>query len=174
MPLDVYPAIVAGQDLTASLMSGQEWTAWKTGPTSRASNVTPTADPDLSIPVVAGATYDIRGILGYTADGPVNSGSPGGIQFTLTAPAGSAGGWSAIGDAPGTVLAPGIFPFTAWGGTHAFNGRGATASAAIIEGTLLVGATPGNLALSWCQAGSDATPTVLLAGCKLVARRATT
>lgn len=171
MPLGVYPSVLAGQDLTASLTSGQEWTAWKTGPTSRASTVTPTADPDLSIPVTAGVTYDVRGILAYTADGPIASGNPGGIAFALAAPAGSAGGWSAVGNGLGTTLTVGMFPWTTWGVTHALNGNGTAALAARIEGTLIVGATAGSLSLTWCQAWSDATATVLLAGCKLVARR---
>lgn len=172
MPGGQYPAVLAGQELTADLLQAfSPYTAWKTGTTPRASTVTLTQDPDLVIPVVAGATYDIRGVLGYTADGPISGGGAGGISFTLAAPSGSSGGFTAAGWALGSSLVAGFFPWTAFGAAHSLNGDGATPCSAFIEGTLIVGTTAASVALWWCQAGADGTSTVLLAGSKLTAQR---
>lgn len=172
MPGGYYPAVTAGQALTADLLQAfAGYEAWKTGTTSRASTVVLAADPDLVVPVAANATYDVEGVLGYTAGGPINSGGAGGIDFTLTAPSGSSGGFTATGWQLGTSLSMGIFPFTAWGTAHALNGNGATSCSAFISGTLLTGSTAGSLGLSWCQAGASGTATILLAGCRLRARR---
>lgn len=172
MPSGQYPQILAGLEPTADLLQAfMPFAAWKTGPTPLTSTVTPTADPDLVIPVAAGATYDIGGVLGYTAGGPINSGGAGGLDFTLTAPAGSSGGFTATGWQLGTSLVMGIFPFTSWGTTHALNGNGATSCSAFIEGTLIVGTAAGDLGVSWCQAGADATSTILLAGSRITAKR---
>lgn len=178
MPSGQYPQVLAGQSLTADLLEAMvPWQAWKTGNTPRASTVTLAADPDLSVPVAANATYEVTGILGYTAGGPVASGGAGGINFTLAAPAGSSGGWSADGWGLGTTLVAGVFPFTAFATTtppansHSLNGSGGTQLSSKLEGTLITGSTPGSLVLWWCQAGADGTATVLLAGSRLKARR---
>lgn len=172
MPGGQYPVILAGQDLDAdTLQALTEYEAWKTGTTSRASVVSLAADPDLVIPVAANAAYDVSGVLGYTAGGPISSGGAGGIDFTLTAPAGSSGGFTATGWQLGSSLAMGIFPFTAFGTGHALNGNGATTCAAIVTGTLITGTAAGSLALSWAQAGASGTATVLLAGCRLAVKR---
>lgn len=172
MPSGQWPQILAGQELAADLLqSFVSYEAWKTGPTPLTSTVTLTADPDLVIPVLASATYDISGVLGYTAGGPINSGGAGGIDFTLTAPTGSSGGFTATGWQLGTALVMGIFPFTSFGTGHALNGNGATSCSALIEGTLIAGTAAGSLGVSWCQAGADTTSTILLTGSRLKVKR---
>src|SRR5215470_3983191 len=64
MPQGQFPAILAGQLITAALLQSMvPVTAYKAVDTSRSNTTTPAADADLVIPVAANATYQVHGYL---------------------------------------------------------------------------------------------------------------
>lgn len=165
MPLAQYPLILAGQDYTASLIqSFSPWTAWKAADTPRASDVTIAADPDLSIPTLANATYVVDGYLNFEGGTAGSSDlqwgltSNGTLRYKVSG-AGT-GGTTVIGatdQGSGTVIL---------GTNGAGNLRGAD-----FHGMLIAGSSAGSLTLNWAQNTSNGTPTIMHANSWMSVRR---
>jgi hypothetical protein len=167
MPVGVYPSILAGQDLTAALTSGQTITAWKAGSTSRATSATLAADPDLVIPVLANATYELGGYLIYSGAAV----STGDLQIELTPPTGPAVWWWSGSGKDNATLAP-VLGTAQSSGNAAFGTAGATSMRSVVlQGSLITSTDSGSLTLLWAQATSSSTATVLYAGSRLSLRR---
>src|SRR5262245_58148019 len=163
------PVYVAGQVLTAADCNG-----WFTGPylikgsdTSRSSNTTPTADPDLVMPVVANATYWWECRVVY--NGGTNGSSDG--QFGFSAPAGATGFYESLrnqvsGLTWGNALATSY-------GTQANVGTNGTGNpiSYCATGIVIVSSTAGNLSFFWAQNTSSGTATTVKAGSLLVGKR---
>jgi hypothetical protein len=133
--------------------------------TSRTSNVTLANDPDLVLPVAAGATYQFNGMLDYEAD------VTGDLRFTLVAPAASTllFGFSGFTGADNATFNGG----NASGGTGLIIGGGGAgvARSVFISGVLITTSTAGNLTLQWAQSVSSGTATIMHANSYLTARR---
>ncbi|MFE9923262.1 glycosyl hydrolase family 28-related protein [Streptomyces sp. NPDC005774] len=124
--------------------------AIKATDTPATSNATPAADPHLSLPVDAGATYDVEMVAVWSTGG-------GGFRAGWTVPAGATMVWT-DNDGVGVTTAAGVVTFTATTGTT-------------LKGTLAVGATAGTFGLRWAQNTSNAAATTLRAGCSLKLKR---
>ncbi|MBP5918676.1 hypothetical protein F3K34_43620 [Streptomyces sp. LBUM 1486] len=118
--------------------------------TPRASTVTPTADPHLTLPVAANAVYDIELPAVWTNGG-------GGFRATWTVPASASMVWT-DNDGVGVATAAGVVTF-------------ASATGTMFKGTLVTGATAGSITFLWAQNTSNAGDTVLRGGCALKAER---
>jgi hypothetical protein len=165
MPVGQFPAIVAGEILTASLLQSFAPTyAYKATDLSRATFTTLTADPDLSIPTVANAVYEVNGYLNYeggtigASDIIIELTSNGTLRYQILSADPSAG-----------VVIGNTFQGS---GTKALATNGAgNLRAASLAGTLIAGGTAGSLTLLWAQNTSSATATILHAGSRLAIRR---
>lgn len=161
MATNQYPNITAGQDLTADLLnSGCPFTVYKTGTTSRTSNIVATDDPDLIQALASGATYtfdvflsvtgaavstgDIRVALNYS--GTTSSGTWGGLSFNNVAVTQIASNGQAIGAS-----------------TSAYGTNGGNFSTIKISG-YVVTSSAGNLSVQWAQQTSSVTATNVRVG----------
>ncbi|WP_240981063.1 right-handed parallel beta-helix repeat-containing protein [Streptomyces sp. N502] len=129
----------AGTVFTHNLGAGTATIATKAikdADTPRASTITPAADPDLTLEVEANSTYDVECVAVWTNGG-------GGMRMTWIAPAGATMTWT-DNDGVGVVGPTGVVTF-------------ASATGTTLKGTLVTGATAGNLTLSWAQNTSNAT-----------------
>lgn len=117
---------------------------------NRASTITPTDDPDLTLSVVANATYEVRCLAAWTQGG-------GGFRMAWNIPAAATMTWT-DGGGSGMTLATTNATFTASTGTEAV-------------GRLVTGATAGACTLQWAQSTSNAANTALQAGSFLSLRR---
>jgi hypothetical protein len=138
---------------------------YKTGSTSRASNTTATADPDLALPVDANAVYDLEVLLHF--DGA--SGGDMKTQWSGPASMGLTGVWSALGlsattSANDQVAAPANT--SPWQVSIGAVGAG-TAVGATFRATVTTSVTAGTLSLLWAQSVSNGTATILHAGSSL-------
>lgn len=157
MPQGQYPTILAGQAYTAGLIQGfAPLGAWKTSDTSRASTVTLTSDPDLTLNVVANAFYKFKCYLDFEAV----AGTGFGIQWQWAVPAGSTlryhlvcNSTSATPVVANTLQATDI-------GSSAGNGPGSLQGAEM-TGTLFTSTLAGAITLQWAQATSSATATIV-------------
>lgn len=122
----------------------------KAGTTSRASNITPADDPDLTLSVVANAVYEVRCLLVWTNGG-------GGMRVAWNVPALSSMTWT-DGGGSGMTAAATNSTFVSSTGTE-------------MVGRLATGANAGNCVLQWAQNTSNAGATVVQAGCFLTLRR---
>lgn len=123
-------------------------------------------DSVLFVPVQANAKYLISGCLLLTADPAAD------IQMTLTAPAGSVGGWTPAGVTLSTTDGTGSIRLS----TFAFGAAsslGVVAAGNVVSprGGLVTGAAGGTLQLQAAQAASSGTPTVIQAGSWLTVER---
>lgn len=122
-------------------------------------------DDELFIALGANATYEISGHLVFLA---ATSGVD--AKVALTCPAGAAIAWSAIGMDP--AVAAGNNGAGTWTGSVASGGTvpvgvSSAYTPVLITGTIVVGATPGNLQLRWCQNTATASNLTLKAGSHL-------
>ena len=167
MPSGQYPPLYAGQDGTAGLLMSGPYRAWKTGDTSRANNVTLTADPDLVIPLaVVGAVYAFEAYLRY--EGGILGSSD--FAFKWTVPAGcsfwampanqSTSGTAGVG---GEQAASSGTTNTVTAGS---SGAG-TVRSVTLRGTVMMSSTTGSLTLLWAQGTSSATATILHVGSRI-------
>lgn len=117
---------------------------------NRASNITPTDDPDLTLSVVANAVYEVRCLAVWTNGG-------GGFRMAWNVPAAATMTWT-DGGGSGMVLPTTNATFTASTGTEAV-------------GRLVTGANAGACTLQWAQNTSNAGNTALQAGSFLSLRR---
>lgn len=150
------PTWVPGQILTAADVNS--WfvplVAYKSADLGR-NTATLSADPDLTVPVIASAVYTVECVLFYKANNIDVI-----FQWKFNIPAGSAGGlyYAAYLNSSGSSL---IDEADQWTDTH---GADAPVNPNIypvfIRGTLATAGTAGNLTLSW--AGPSAVPTTTL------------
>jgi hypothetical protein len=118
----------------------------KPADTDRNSTITPAADPDLTQPVAANATYDVECVAVWSNGG-------GGFRATWAVPSGTSMTWT-DNDGVGQTSPSGVVTFSATTGTT-------------LKGTLTTGSTAGSISLSWAQNTSNAGTTSLRAGCSL-------
>ncbi len=168
---EAYPTFLAGQRITASLLSSaQAITARKTADTSRSAFTTQTADPHMTANVSANAVYTFSGWLSY--DGATAAD----IIIGFSSPSGTAGLW--VGHGGGIT----VTSATGGGGTQqdvvstwGYNVRLETTSinatrtygclgvgtpmSVMLNGTVRIGSTAGTFALTWAQNASNATAT---------------
>lgn len=149
--------VTAGLAVTAGV--GSRKTYVKPADQSRASTVTMTADSYFSMALEANATYVIDGMLQIS--GGANGASD--MKLTLTGPAACVGFFSTGGvtNAGATTFEGTAIPL----GTARTLGTNLSIDmAAHFVATITTVGTAGALVLSWAQATSSATPTVLRAG----------
>ncbi len=125
---------------------GQQRTVVKPAGTSRNTTVVPASDPDLTFPVVTGATYLVECVVAWANGG-------GGFRATWSVPAGASMVWT-DNDGAGAAAASSTVTFSATTGTT-------------LKGALVVAATAGDLTLQWAQNTSNAADTTLRGGCYL-------
>lgn len=180
---EAYPVLLAGQRITASLLSSmQPQVARKTADTARASTTATSADPHLQFTVVANAVYTWWGWVKYDAA------TGGDLIIAFSAPTGSLGEWG--GHGPGSlVISSNSTPtlqtdsITTQGymlrvesndvtQLRTFGGLGAGTGLTIpINGILRVGSTGGTWSLDWAQSVSNATATTLYTDSFIVLQR---
>lgn len=139
----------------------------KASDTARASTVTMTADPHLTLAVTANTDYVLDGLLRYSATNP-----SAGIFFGWTAPASATMDWSpgvaVIYDAQGTPnIEQQSFPIGS-ASTGVGLGTGGVSNGFIITarpyGLLRVAGTAGSITMRWSQNVSHADATIVRAG----------
>ena len=149
---------------------GATRTALRTADLPRNNTSTLAADPQVVLPVTAGAVYDLTATVLYSG---VND-----ILVGWSAPSGTSGTWVGIGN--GATLVSGTGGggtqqdvSSTWGYTvrteavaitasRTYGGISTTPFGVQITGTVRVGGTAGNLAMAWAQGTSAATATNLL------------
>ncbi|MFJ8687200.1 hypothetical protein [Micromonospora wenchangensis] len=153
------PLIQSGMPLLPELLNSP--TAWKTADTSRSSTTTLAADPDLTVPVIAGATYMLSAYIAHTYDAACD------FKFSWSGPAGAtmtnwqadwrttdgteiSGAFAAIGS---------VVPIT--------SGSGTLSQPLWAHGVLIIGGTAGTFALTWAQNTSSANAAIVRAGSTL-------
>jgi len=139
----------------------------KPADTGRNTTTSATADPDLTLPVAAGASYLFSATIQYK--GGTNNASD--AKFGISAPSGSTGFMIVtrlqITSFPTTTIDWNSLGSTSNAGT---NGTGVTLPCRI-EAVVNVGGTPGNVAVIWAQNTSSGTNTTVIANSALVAQR---
>jgi hypothetical protein len=122
-------------------------------------------DDHLTLTVTAGGAYSIDGCLIATGD------PAGDLALTITAPAGTVGGWTPTATTLGTTDGTGSVRLTRFD-FGATSSMGVTAAGVMVvpTGGLIAGAD-GTITLQWAQAVSSATATVLRAGSWIRLRR---
>lgn len=133
--------------------------ARKTADTSITSNITPTPDPHLVIPVVANAIYEIDGILFITSASQTPD-----VGIQMDGPASSAGTWQTV--APPTAATTDDSTVrtiaTAMGTTRTYGLQTASQIFGFpISGMLETAGTAGNFTVSWAQSTSSGTATTM-------------
>lgn len=140
---------------------------WKTADLGRANNAVVTADPDLTIPLVAGATYEFWGDIRYTNPSAV------GFNFAFAFPGGSSPFVTPGSLAAGVTVATGSV-------NNGDIGSVVQAPGGTVSATVFTHMTPrgfvttvgaGNLTFTWCQNASNATATTVGKGSYLAAIR---
>jgi len=171
---EAYPTYLAGQRITASLLSsGQPQVARKTADTQRAATTTPAADPHLTFSVVANAVYVLDGWLKY--DGPTAAD----LLLDWSAPSGTEGEWLGWGVGHSPVISFNTTPAIV---SDSVQSRGypirtesndvtaaksfgclgvGTALTMVLAATVRVGSVSGTYSLDWSQQVSDASNVTL-------------
>lgn len=159
---------VAGEILSAAdlMRLPQHNYVVKASDTSRASTVSPTADPHLTLVVAANTDYVLDGLLRYSATTP-----SAGISFGWTAPASATMDWNpgvaAAYDAQGTpsIEQQSLAVTTTAGGVGLSTGGAGNLFiiAARPYGLLRVAGTAGSITLRWSQNASHVDATVVRA-----------
>lgn len=137
--------------------------------TTRNNTATLAADPALTVPVVAGAIYEVRGMVTYSASTAAD------LQIGWNYPSGSTMEWTPDGLSIGTTGLTGQMNRTrlAINGVGQVGGAGPTAGSRAIatpRGLLTAGAD-GNLTLTWAQAVAEASDATVYAGSYLTVQR---
>jgi hypothetical protein len=133
----------------------------KASNTSRATNATASADPDLSVTLAAG-TYSLDGYVSYTAGGT------GGFKAALFASQAIAtsryGIWTSQNGNTGTInVVPSAAPTTTITTATRVDNASGNAGAFFLRATLIIPSST-TVSLTWAQQTSDATATVVEAG----------
>lgn len=135
--------------------------ARKATATSRASDATPTADPDLQLAVAANAVYVMEGCIFYAADGGASQGR---INMDWSAPAGATGTWTGTLIDLSTTAEPALMRGLASDLTAARSSGAygtATDVGVMLSGLLVTAGTAGTYAFLWSQLTSDVTGTIV-------------
>lgn len=171
--LESYQAPTVG-DIAAITSNGAGgWLAWgrtgvdagqtfvrKTAATGRTATATPANDPNLTLPVLANAVYELTAFVAYTADAAAD------VRIGWSVPAGSTLLWSCPGASTNATTAEDIVRHSALSATSqpSYGGVGVTTNMMVRPyGLLRVGATAGSCTLQWSQGTSGATTTTVLA-----------
>lgn len=170
-----YPTFLAGQRVTASLLSSaQAQVARKTSDTSRSATTTTTADPHLQFEIAANGVYIMDGWIKY--DGPTAAD----LNVDFSAPSGCLGEWTAIGAGHSPVIgssnAPALITDTqdargylmrvetndiTSARSYGTLGTGIIPLTLHIKGTVRNSTTAGTYSLDWAQLVSNATACTL-------------
>lgn len=156
-------AVVTQTSQTATGSAGLPTTAiaYKAANLTR-NNLTRTADPDLTLPVVASGVYVMEAWLAYEATTTAD------ISVAFTAPAGATMPWgrdALTAAATASNSAQGRNRTAALGTPDVLGGVGAgTGVHGNLYGTLFVSTTAGSLTLLWGQSAAEATDAILYAG----------
>lgn len=149
--------IYAGQRVTADALDAlAPLIAMKAGDTSY-STTTLTNDPELFVPLLANATYLLQAFLVY--EGGTSGGSD--LKAGWVVPSGASLRYTNIGtNASGGST--GSFAGTQSSGTFTAQTSGAgTLRVVTIPGSVIMGATAGNVQMQFCQNTSNATATIV-------------
>jgi len=155
-----YPAIFAGEVITASLLQAfAPFFASKTIDQSVTSSTVLVNDTALSLPVAASATYFF--VLNLSFEGGTTGSSD--LKWGWTFPSGLTMRYTQAGNA-GNALTATMGGFTqATSGSNATNGAG-NLQGLILLGTVTVSSTAGTLQFQWAQHTSSGTATIVHAG----------
>jgi hypothetical protein len=167
------PVWTVGQVLNASDVNS--WfiplAAYKGSDTSRASNTTPSADPDLTLAVASSAVYKFSLTVDYNALAAAD------LAVILTGPASSTIG-SAVScvDTSATTTSVGFTALTVRNGTLPtgsliVGGLGAADASFMWEGILTTSSTSGSFTFTWAQGTTSTTATIVRAGSSLIMNR---
>jgi hypothetical protein len=162
----VYPAVVAGQPITAALLQSMLPTyVIKGSDQSVTSSTTNVNDTGLLVSVAASATYLITGMLLYSAHSSAD------IKLGWSGPSGATFDWIIHAQTTGTggLATAGMVVDRQSIGNSAFplGGFGAentTLMTAPLWGRLVTSATAGTFQLNWAQQTSNATASIMRAG----------
>jgi hypothetical protein len=171
---EAYPTYLAGQRITASLLSSaQPQIVRKTADTSRSATTTRTADPHLAFDIVTNGVYVFDGWLKWDGD------NAGDISIQLTVPTGTLGDWTLWGTGNNVIGASAVPALQSNTGdprgymvrsesldvnnarSYGALGTGGTPLAMVFTGTVRGGSTAGTVSIDWAQASSSATATTL-------------
>lgn len=172
---EAYPTLLAGQRITATLLSSmQPLVARKTSDTSRSATTVTTADDHLQFTIEANAVYIMDGWIKY--DGPTAAD----LNLDWTAPSGTLGEWVALGAGHSPVIgssnAPALITDTqdargylmrtetndiTSARSYGCLGTGNIPLTLHINGTIRVGSTGGTYSMDWAQLISNATACTL-------------
>lgn len=161
-----YPVISAGQRITAGLLTSMlPIDVTKGSDQSVTSSTTNVNDNELFASVAANATYNVRGLLLYSARSDTD------VKIGWSVPSGGSFSWIAHGqiqDGTGGVSAGMVVDRQSAGAT-AFPLGGAAAEnttymTAIIEGRVVTVGTSGTFRLNWAQRVSNGTASIMRAG----------
>lgn len=156
MPSNVqYPSLFTGQRWTATLAASMlPVVSYKAAGTSRASTTTRTADPDLTVDVLANGLYRINFTLFVTC----TSTTPG-FNFSWSAPA-SATGWISCSAGDSTTDQHRTFAPGSGGGPSTIVGTMSVLGHGVVD----VAGTAGAVAITWAQLVSNAAAVTVEAG----------
>ncbi|MER6956003.1 hypothetical protein [Streptomyces sp. NPDC000618] len=164
-----WPQIFAGDLLDADLlMSMLPLDARKTALTSRASNTTVTADPDLQLQVAANAEYAFEFYLRISGDPAAD------MDIKVTVPSGATGSYGVTGRLAGASTADTDARTStriSYGVETQFS-TPSTAAAQVNHGAgRLITSSAGTFSIDWAQTVSNATGTVMEADSWISLRR---
>lgn len=133
-------------------------TAYKTSDTSRTSTTTLTADPDLSVPLLASAVYLVSLYVSHTYDAAAD------FKFSWSGPSGAVmNNWTAGWRSTDGIETSGSFPTL--GTVVPITSAAGTLNQPIwAHGVLIMGANAGNFALTWAQNTSSVNAAIVRAG----------
>lgn len=155
-----YPTILAGQRITASLLSSmQPQVVIKLADESRASTTTMANDSELSLSVEANATYALTSYIVYSQN--LAAGASAGIAIGWSGPTSATLRWTSGGTSGPTATTTQDVTAQPIGSTRSLPANLSTFMAAMVFGKLVTSSTAGTLYLQWAQVASDATPTIV-------------
>lgn len=159
--------IPAGSRLTAAMLQGvAPVAAYKSAGQPVTSNATTLVnDSQLLLTLPANSVFIFNGLLTLTG-AAIGAGD---IRFTFSTPSGTTMAWEATGFSATTTGPLNGNAVRSGGGLVSVGISGATASPALLMGSISVGATGGPIQLQWCQNTSSTTATVVGAGSFLAA-----
>lgn len=138
----------------ATIGIGQVLFARKTADTTRASTVTVTADPHMTLSVLANATYTVDGYIVFQA-----ANTTGDMSIQMTVPASTSGTWGTYAASTSATAEPATMRPLAQD-FSTIRTYGANISSAdqmmILGGLVRTAGTAGTVAIAWAQATSDA------------------
>jgi hypothetical protein len=133
----------------ASDSLGTSVTAYKSASTSRSSTTTRTLDPDLQLPVLANAVYEVRAAISYAC----NSTSAG-LAFDFQIPSGASMIYAGT-EANASSGSAGIYELVAGTPDNVSTGGSGNNLALQVMGILKVGGTAGTMGFLWAQFSSS-------------------